>query len=849
MPDLHPPASIQADGAAATGLRLIGGGPGGGAVHGRLDIAVSFSGEIAPEFGAAFAAAEAFWESRLLGYREPEAGADPALSALEISASLTPIDGRFGTIGFAGAGAVVRPGLHLLPSTGFMTFDTADARRLLDRGDFEAVVRHEMAHVLGFSDRFWADAGAVSGHGEDESYTGPAALEVYRAEFDPEAAFVPVEGPISGTVRPGTSYVHWDEALFARHRELTGNTRNPELMTGFLTPQPYVSETTVASFADIGYAVAVSAGIRPEDDFPASTATQGRLAPGGTATGRLETEGDRDWFALPLTAGAVHVLELHGAATEGGALAEPALRLRDAEGSLVAAAEEGGAGMAARVEVTAPATGLFYVEAAAAGDAGTGSYTLSAGPADDFAAGPGTAGLLTPGGRVTGALEMPGDRDWVALAVTVGTTYRLEQTGAGGGGAETLAAPVLRLRDGAGALLDSAAGRTERTHALELAGAAAWQGLERVILTLATGQAVATPPGLFGGAATAAEIGAAVESHLARMPVLDALELRVPDPAGSRVELVDRLDSLAAVGVAHAAPPGLSDGITVTVSGRPLPDPLILFTAPADGTVFLEAGAAGDAGTGSYRLAATALPEIDPNLPPEAAGDTARTAFATAVTIPVLANDTDPEEARLALSEIVAPPAQGTAEIMGDAVVYTPGPGAFGADSFVYRVADPAGASDTATVDVTVAEPVQDLPAGVIRGSPAADLLAIGQGAIYLGNGGEDVFLVSRATVALGTSVIAGGDSDRVQLIPGLEIVGSLFVEDAVELVLRNGAAVQVLEADRHLYDFGGNATLGAVGEVMDYAGFAALFGVAVPVAEPVAGGALVIPEPGDALL
>ncbi|WP_171815466.1 Ig-like domain-containing protein [Stanieria cyanosphaera] len=88
------------------------------------------------------------------------------------------------------------------------------------------------------------------------------------------------------------------------------------------------------------------------------------------------------------------------------------------------------------------------------------------------------------------------------------------------------------------------------------------------------------------------------------------------------------------------------------------------------------------------------------NNPPTAGNDSATTAYATPVTINVKANDSDPDGDPLTIT--LNQPLNGTVNLSGDQVVYTPNTGYFGTDTFTYRVADPDGVSAEATVTVTV---------------------------------------------------------------------------------------------------------------------------------------------------
>ncbi len=101
-------------------------------------------------------------------------------------------------------------------------------------------------------------------------------------------------------------------------------------------------------------------------------------------------------------------------------------------------------------------------------------------------------------------------------------------------------------------------------------------------------------------------------------------------------------------------------------------------------------------------VSVTVLPENNPNKSPVANNDTATTPINTPVSIPVLANDSDPENALLTLISITQEPENGSVTIVGDQIVYTPNPGFEGTDEFIYVVCDPGGLCDQATVVVAV---------------------------------------------------------------------------------------------------------------------------------------------------
>ncbi|WP_288940491.1 Hint domain-containing protein [uncultured Roseovarius sp.] len=90
------------------------------------------------------------------------------------------------------------------------------------------------------------------------------------------------------------------------------------------------------------------------------------------------------------------------------------------------------------------------------------------------------------------------------------------------------------------------------------------------------------------------------------------------------------------------------------------------------------------------------------NLGPDAKDDAASVNEDNSVTIPVLANDTDPETDALTVTG-ASDGANGTTVVNPDGTItYTPDPDFNGTDSFTYTVSDGNGGTDTATVNVTI---------------------------------------------------------------------------------------------------------------------------------------------------
>jgi hypothetical protein len=185
-----------------------------------------------------------------------------------IFASVTPIDGAGRVLARAGPCFVRNSSLTAL--VGSMQFDEADALPLLTSGRFEAVVLHEMLHIVGIGS-LWRLKNLVDSVGTaDPRYNGPIGnarclLLGFGTQCDRGV-------PVENTGGSGTAGVHWRESVFDR-----------ELMTGFAesTPDMPFSVLTLGSLADYGFVV----NERAADPFraPAAMARVPRRAPADDA--------------------------------------------------------------------------------------------------------------------------------------------------------------------------------------------------------------------------------------------------------------------------------------------------------------------------------------------------------------------------------------------------------------------------------------------------------------------------------------------------------------------------------------------------------------------------------------
>ena len=178
---------------------------------------------------------------------------------LVISVSAPAIDGVNGLSAEAGP-------CHLrdnnLPYFGAVQIDAADLDRLESEGLLEALVLHEIGHVLGLgtlwdSSSFLAYDAETCAAATMVDYTGDNALTEYQAYGGEGRLAAEDEGASS------TKCVHWSEAAFQN-----------ELMTGFLGDGAApMSRITIAALEDLGYSVNYAAADSYELPDPAAIRT------------------------------------------------------------------------------------------------------------------------------------------------------------------------------------------------------------------------------------------------------------------------------------------------------------------------------------------------------------------------------------------------------------------------------------------------------------------------------------------------------------------------------------------------------------------------------------------------
>lgn len=178
---------------------------------------------------------------------------------IRIYVNIVDIDGPGGTLGQAGpctsriAGDQNDPiPASVFPILGQMQFDEADLAQLESNGMLDAVVLHEMAHVLGLG-TIWGlkdllqNPSLPNNQGADTHFNGDDAIAAFDAAGG--SSFSGSKVPVENEAGQGSGDSHWRES-----------TMGVELMTPFVTQGTAnpLSAITVASFADMGYGVDMS---------------------------------------------------------------------------------------------------------------------------------------------------------------------------------------------------------------------------------------------------------------------------------------------------------------------------------------------------------------------------------------------------------------------------------------------------------------------------------------------------------------------------------------------------------------------------------------------------------------
>lgn len=178
---------------------------------------------------------------------------EEVIDDLVIYAKVEAIDGVGKTLGSAGPCLTrVNGGLTVL---GIMRFDSADLTDLANKGRLNAVILHEMLHIVGIG-TLWSRRGILADSGlPTVRVTGSLAAAACVNDHGGAAVCtgnaVPAENCLnldpSLSCGAGTVDSHWRESVFQN-----------ELMTGYLQGANPLARMTIQSLADLGYTVDLS---------------------------------------------------------------------------------------------------------------------------------------------------------------------------------------------------------------------------------------------------------------------------------------------------------------------------------------------------------------------------------------------------------------------------------------------------------------------------------------------------------------------------------------------------------------------------------------------------------------
>lgn len=220
--------------------------------------------------------AEAFWEARIRGYTtELPRHLSDQLTALTIGATVAPIDGPGGILGYAGPDTMLSYSrtdpitgverTYVVALSSSMTFDIDDFPDMEAMGILQSVVNHEMGHALGIGS-LWQQNGLVAevieGEPLMEYVGGKYAIAGFGIDIgNPFVQLVPVEQRGG----PGTALGHWTDLPPFFNQAFTPAFKK-EVMTGFacdgdpitqelVCPKKFTSNATWGTLADLGFAV------------------------------------------------------------------------------------------------------------------------------------------------------------------------------------------------------------------------------------------------------------------------------------------------------------------------------------------------------------------------------------------------------------------------------------------------------------------------------------------------------------------------------------------------------------------------------------------------------------------
>ncbi|QDG76103.1 S8 family serine peptidase [Labrenzia sp. PHM005] len=244
-------------------------------------------------------------------------------------------------------------------------------------------------------------------------------------------------------------------------RDSLGNviTYNDDGGTGYESRLEYTPTSSGTYYLDVaaygsatGSYVVRTSSTGGSTDIAGDTSTTATITAGSTVTGTLDFAVDRDWYQIQLTAGGIYQIDLKGAPSGAGTIADPYVRLYNSSGQLVDYNDDGGTGLESLLQYTPSTTGTYYISAGSFRNTDLGTYSLSVSQTgqstQDIPGDSSTTSVITGTTSVnTSTLESAGDTDWFRLDVTAGSSYQIDLEGTG---SSALSDPLVRVVTAAG---------------------------------------------------------------------------------------------------------------------------------------------------------------------------------------------------------------------------------------------------------------------------------------------------------------------------------------------------------------------------------------------------------------
>ncbi len=175
------------------------------------------------------------------------------------------------------------------------------------------------------------------------------------------------------------------------------------------------------------YTLRADAAHLPPDNAGNGRGTRARIALGQSINGGLDFPRDTDWFRIRLEGGQSYSFTL--SSPQGERAFDPVVRVNNSAGEELAIDDDGGDGLNAYLEFTAPAGGDYFVEARAFDESAVGDYVLAARAGDIPADNTTDVVLGAEGDYREGVLSPAGDKDWFRIELVEGQAMRVAVNG------------------------------------------------------------------------------------------------------------------------------------------------------------------------------------------------------------------------------------------------------------------------------------------------------------------------------------------------------------------------------------------------------------------------------------